>query len=66
MQARDRSMPKRLLQLTLVKGKIKPNEKEIKTKADEIFKSSSTYEEICWLIANLTLIKEKKIDGQKL
>ena len=54
------------LQLSLTKEKRKPTVKEIKNKTGEIFKSSSTYEEICWLISQITLIKEKKIGKQKI
>ena len=35
------------------------SEKEIKKKADEIYKSSSTYEEVCWLIAELKALLGK-------
>jgi len=54
------------LQISLTKEKGKPTAKEIKKKEEEIFKSSSTYEEICWLISQIRLLKEKKIDKQKL
>lgn len=35
------------------------SEKEIKKKTDEIYKSSSTYEELCWLIAELSKLLDK-------
>jgi hypothetical protein len=47
------------LQLSLIKGNLKPSKKEIELKASEIFSSSSTYEELCWLIAQLNVLKEK-------
>ena len=40
--------------------KNKPSEKEIAKKATEIHNSSSTYEELCWLIAELSKLKEKE------
>jgi hypothetical protein len=48
------------LQLSFVKNKSKITKEEIKLKTREIFASSSTYEELCWLIAELTVLKEKK------
>jgi hypothetical protein len=48
------------LQLSLAMEKGKPLVKDIKKKADDIFKSSSTYEEICWLISSLRLLKKKR------
>ncbi|MFX0057491.1 MAG: hypothetical protein ACFE85_08225 [Candidatus Hodarchaeota archaeon] len=54
------------LQLSILKNTNKVLEKDIKKKSEEIFKSSSTYEELCWLIAQLRkligkdLIKSKK------
>jgi hypothetical protein len=49
-------------QFILLKGNKKPSEKEIEKKTKEIFESSSTYEELCWLIAELDiLIKNKTI-----
>lgn len=47
------------IQLALIKGEEKLTEGEIKKKYEEIYNSSSTYEEICWLIAELGLLKEK-------
>lgn len=47
-------------QLSLMKIKSKPSEKEIAKKATEIHNSSSTYEELCWLIAELSKLKEKE------
>jgi phosphatidate phosphatase PAH1 len=49
------------LQLEIMEGKKKVQESEIKKKADEILKSSSTSNELCWLIAELRLLKQKKI-----
>ena len=51
------------LQLGLIKGSKKTSKDEIQKKTQEIFKSSSTYEELCWLIAQLnTLDKKKSLD----
>ncbi|MFX0024285.1 MAG: hypothetical protein ACFE9S_18305 [Candidatus Hermodarchaeota archaeon] len=36
------------------------SETEIKKKTEEIYKSSSTHEELCWLIANLSILLEKR------
>ncbi|MFW9988360.1 MAG: hypothetical protein ACFFC3_06875 [Candidatus Odinarchaeota archaeon] len=36
------------------------SEKEIKKKTEEIYKSSSTYEELCWLITELSKLLDKK------
>ncbi len=47
-------------QLSLIKIKSKPSEKEIAKKTTEIHNSSSTYEELCWLIAELSKLKEKE------
>jgi len=47
------------LQLSIIKGKKKITESEIKNKAEEIFKSSSTYEEVCWLISELNILSGK-------
>lgn len=49
------------IQLNLVKKKGEATKKEIEAKAKEIYKSSSTYEEICWLIAELNLLAKKKL-----
>ncbi|MFX1260389.1 MAG: hypothetical protein ACFFAN_21265 [Promethearchaeota archaeon] len=52
-------------QLAILKDKNKILEKDIKKKVEEIHKSSSTYEEICWLIAELnTLIKKQSFDKE--
>jgi len=48
------------LQLDFLKGKKKVLEKEINEKCEEIFKSSATYEELCWLISELSIIFKKK------
>jgi hypothetical protein len=49
------------LQLDFLKGKGKALDKEIKKKSEEIYKSSSTYEELCWLISELSRIFEKEV-----
>lgn len=46
------------LQMNFIKEKA--SEKEIKKKTEEIYKSSSTYEELCWLIVELGKLLEKK------
>ena len=48
------------LQLILLKNKAKPSEKEISKKCKEILKSSSTREELCWLICQLEILIKKK------
>lgn len=45
------------IQMNFIKEKA--SEKEIKKKTEEIYKSSSTYEELCWLIAELSKLLEK-------
>ncbi|MHA2287497.1 MAG: hypothetical protein ACXABG_01795 [Promethearchaeota archaeon] len=47
------------IQLNLIKGPNKASKSEILKKTEEIFESSSTYEEICWLIAQLSAIGDK-------
>ena len=47
-------------QLSIIKGKNKVTAAEINKKAKEIHKSSSTYEELCWLISELNLLLNKK------
>ncbi len=47
------------IQLKFIQGKKNLTETEIKKKSKEIFKSSSTYEELCWLIAELNLLSKK-------
>ena len=47
-------------QLSIIKGKSKVTAAEINKKAKEIHKSSSTYEELCWLISELNLLLKKK------
>ena len=50
------------IQLKILKGNQKITAEEIKEKSQEIFKSSSTYDELCWLIAELTdLLKKKEL-----
>jgi len=48
------------IQLKILKGNQKITNEEIKEKSQEIFKSSSTYDELCWLIAELTDLLKKK------
>jgi hypothetical protein len=48
------------LHLTLSKINKKPSEAEINKKTKEILNSSSTYEELCWLVSELEILKEKK------
>ena len=50
-------------QLDLTKGPYKASKNEIQKKTQEIFESSSTYEEICWLIAQLNAIADKSSMG---
>ena len=47
------------LQLLFLKGDIKISKKEIEEKAEEIYNSSSTYDELCWLIAQTEKLLEK-------
>jgi hypothetical protein len=47
-------------QLILLKGKTKPSTIEIKKKTEEILKSSTSYEELCWLVSELEILTEKK------
>ena len=50
------------IQLKILKGNQKIKPEEIKEKSQEILKSSSTYDELCWLIAELTdLLKKKEL-----
>jgi hypothetical protein len=48
------------IQLKILKGNQIITNDEIKEKSQEIFKSSSTYDELCWLIAELTDLSKKK------
>ncbi|MBY9018342.1 MAG: hypothetical protein KGD66_05870 [Candidatus Lokiarchaeota archaeon] len=48
------------IQIQMLKGKGKITAKEINLKSSEILKSSSTYEELCWLITELSALLEKK------
>ena len=52
---------KKLAEIQMKFIKEQASEKEIKKKTEEIYKSSSTYDEICWLIAELTKLWEKKL-----
>jgi len=47
------------LQLSIIKEKGKITENQIKKKSEEIFKSSATYEEVCWLISELSILSKK-------
>ena len=47
------------IQIKMIQGKA--SEKEIRKKTDEIYKSSSTYEELCWLIAELSKLLERNL-----
>lgn len=53
------------LQLSILKGEKKITESEIKNKTEEIFKSSSTYEEVCWLISELKILSGKDFFKKK-
>ncbi|MFX1364433.1 MAG: hypothetical protein ACFFCE_04765 [Promethearchaeota archaeon] len=46
------------IQMRLIKEDA--SEKEIEKKTEKIYKSSSTYEELCWLIAELSKLLERK------
>jgi hypothetical protein len=48
------------LQLTLLRVNGKPSEKEIIKKSNEILKSSTTYEELCWLVSEVKILVDKK------
>ena len=48
------------LQLLFLKGEGKVLKHEIKEKAEEIYKSSSTLDELCWLIAEMSKFLEEK------
>lgn len=47
------------LQLIFLKGESKLIKKDIEKKAKEIYSSSSTYDELCWLIAQMRKLLEK-------
>lgn len=47
-----------MLQMSFLKAEA--SEQEIKKKTEEIFKSSSTYKELCWLISELSIILKNK------
>lgn len=53
------------LQLSIIKGKEKITENEIKKKSKEIFESSSTHEEVCWLISQLKILTKKNYFKKK-
>lgn len=46
------------LQMSFLKGKEKVSENDLKKKTKEIYKSSSTYDELCWLIVELSKLLE--------
>ena len=49
------------LQLLFLKDEGKVLKKDIEEKAEEIYKSSSTYDELCWLVAEIgNFLQEKK------
>lgn len=51
------------LQLLFIKGEGNVLDKEVEEKAKEIYKSSSTYDELYWLIAEMSkFLEEKKLD----
>lgn len=47
------------LQLSILEGLDKISESKINKKSQEIFKSTSTYEEVCWLISELKILSTK-------
>jgi len=47
------------IQLQMIKGNGKITTEEIDQKSHEILKSSSTYEELCWLISELSALLKK-------
>lgn len=47
------------LQLLILKGEGNIKGKDVKEKAKEIYSSSSTYDELCWLIVELSKLLEK-------
>lgn len=50
------------LQLSILKERGKKiTEIEIKKKSEEILKSSATYEEVCWLISELSILSNKNL-----
>jgi hypothetical protein len=53
------------LQLSITKGEKKITDSEVKKKTEEIFKSSSTYEEVCWLISELKILSGKDFFKKK-
>jgi len=53
------------LQLYITKGEKKITDSEVKKKTEEIFKSSSTYEEVCWLISELKILSGKDFFKKK-
>lgn len=53
------------LQLSITKVGKRISESEIKNKTEEIFKSSSTYEEVCWLISELKILSGKDFFKKK-
>lgn len=53
------------LQLSITKGGKKITDSEVKKKTEDIFKSSSTYEEVCWLISELKILSGKDFFKKK-
>ena len=47
-------------QLMLLKGKSKPKEEEIVKKTKEILRSTSTFEELAWLVSELEILIKKE------
>ena len=47
-------------QLMLLKGKYKPKEEEIVKKTKEILRSTSTFEELAWLVSELEILIKKE------
>lgn len=48
------------LQLILLKGKTKPLVGEVKKKTEDILKSSTTFDELTWLVSELEILIKKK------
>jgi hypothetical protein len=47
-------------QVIIQKGDENVTENDIRQKAEEIFRSSCSYDELCWLIAELNILVDKK------
>ncbi|MFW9970717.1 MAG: hypothetical protein ACFFDF_11010 [Candidatus Odinarchaeota archaeon] len=48
------------LQIDFLKDKSKTSEKEIVKKYQEIYKSSATHDELCWLISEISIMLKRK------